>query len=148
MTFASIAQPFRSQSLSTPVRYLAGVLGSFFVAGFLSEAVCHPAEGWLGAVLYGLPMIWLIQSARTGSAENWESILWYAVWYALFGSSWVIAEALEAPLGVGVGSGELSPQTGIGVFLGSIVLVAGASRAPAWCAAAAASWRGPSGIGR
>ena len=93
MTFASLAQPFQNQALSTPVRYLAGIIGAFLVAAFLHEAVRHPAEGWLGAILCGLPMIWLIQRARTGSTQNWESIVWYAVWYAVFASSWVVARA-------------------------------------------------------
>lgn len=144
MTFASLAQPFGNHTLSTPVRYLAGLIGAFLVAAFLHEAVRHPAEGWLGAILCGLPMIWLIQSARTGSTQNWESIVWYAVWYAVFASSWVVARALEGP----APGWELSPQAGIGVFLGSIVLVGGASCIAEWNDIVAARRRGPGGARR
>ena len=123
MTFDSIPQHLPPQSLSRPTRYLAGIFGGIFVGAFLHEAVGHPADGWPSAILFGLPMIWLIQGARTGSSQNWGSVVWYSVWYVIFASCWLIALAFEH---TAAGS-SLSPQAGLGGFLGSIVRVGGAS---------------------
>jgi hypothetical protein len=66
-------------------------------------------------------MVWLIQGARSGHSQSWRSLVWFAVWYAIFASGWVGALALE-------GSGSsLSGESGIGVFLGSIAIVGSAS---------------------
>ena len=123
MTFDSIAQQLPSKPLSSRVRYGAAAMGGLFVAAFLHEAVGNPAENWPGAIACGFPMVWLIQGARTGRSQNWNSLLWYAVWYAIFASGWLIALAIERPA---LGRG-LSGESGIGVFLGSVALVGGAS---------------------
>lgn len=123
MTFDTLPLAPPARSLSRPVRLLAGVVGGLFLAFFLELGVRHPAEGWLGAIGCGVPMIWLIQGARTGRSQNWSSVVWYAVWYAIFASGWLIALELERPA---PGDG-LSGQVALGVFLGSIVLVGGAA---------------------
>ena len=107
--------------LSPARRALAGLVGGLFVVGFLTEAVCHPAAGWLAALLWGVPMVWLIQTARTGELRHGGSLLWFAVWYAIFASGWLIAVAIEAP------AERLGPEASLAVFLGSIVFVGGAS---------------------
>jgi len=128
-----IAPQLPPKSLSRPVRVLAGILGGIFVAAFLHEAVRHPAEGWIGALTCGAPMVWLIQGARTGHSQSWRSLMWFAVWYAIFASGWVGALALE-------GSGSsLTGESGIGVFLGSIAIVGSASSLER--TGAAGSWR-------
>jgi len=109
-------------------RYLAGVAGAGLVAVFLQTAIRHPAEGWVAAVCCGFPMVWLIQFARTGSASQLASLGWYGAWYALFAVGWWFSRAVqgapwETPLG---------PQASIGVFLGSVATVGGASRVRYW----------------
>ena len=123
MTFESIAQQLSPKPLSARVRYGAAAMAGFFVAAFLHEAVGNPAENWRSAIVCGLPMVWLIQGARTGSSQNWSSLVWYLIWYAIFASGWLIALAIERPA---LGRG-LSGESGIGIFLGSIALVGGAS---------------------
>ena len=138
MTFDTIPQQLMPKLLSARVRYMAGALGGLFVAGFMHEAVRHPADGWWSAIVCGLPMVWLIQGARTGSSQNWRSLVWYAVWYVIFASGWLIALAIESPA---PGRG-LHGEAAIGVFLGSIALVGGASSLAHWREAAPARRRG------
>jgi len=128
MTFGSIPQflsseSSSSESLSHPTRALAGVAGAIFVVAFLELAVRHPVDGGWAALLCGVPMILLTQGARTGRAWNRTSLVWFAVWYAVFTAGWLVACALQQP----APGQELSPDVGLGVFLGSIVFVGGAS---------------------
>ncbi len=113
---------------SGPARYLAGIAGAGLVAVFLQTVVRHPAEGWIAAVGFGLPMVWLIQFARTGSVSQFASLGWYGVWYVLFAVGWSLTrDAQGAPW-----ENPLGPQASIGVFLGSVATVGGASRARYW----------------
>ena len=111
-----------------PARYLAGVAGAGLVAVFLQTVVRHPAEGFVAAVACGFPMVWLIQFARTGAVSQLASLGWYGAWYAVFAVGWWLTrDAQGAPWET-----PLGPQASIGVFLGSVAIVGGASRARYW----------------
>ena len=109
-------------------RVVAAVGGAGLVAVFLQTVVRHPAEGWPAAIALGVPMVWLIQFARSGSAQQLGSVLWYAAWYAVFSLAWLGGCSVQqTPAGE-----PLGPQASIGAFLGSVAVVGGASRAHYW----------------
>lgn len=120
--------PARGETFSDSARYGAALAGSALVAAFLQTGVRHPGEGWLAAVALGVPMVWLIQLARTGNARQAGSLGWYAAWYFVFAAGWFAARAFQqaAPAEL------LVPQASIGVFLGSVALVGAASRLSYW----------------
>ena len=120
--------PPRAEALPEARRVAAAAGGAGLVAAFLQTVVRHPAEGWPAAIALGVPMVWLIQFARSGSAQQLGSFAWYAAWYAVFSLAWLGGCSLQqTPAGE-----PLGPQASIGAFLGSVAIVGGASRVHYW----------------